>query len=116
MIDDDVSIREALTSLLQSYGYDILAFASANDFMEMGARDAFACLLIDMYMPGMTGLELLGRLNAMNTASRAILMSSEGGSDLKLAALRLGAHDFVEKSLGFDKLMEAVDQVVSHAP
>jgi FixJ family two-component response regulator len=112
VIDDDVSIREALTALLNSWGYDTVAFASAMEIIAFDVRENFACLLIDMHMPDMTGLDLLRWLSKTGTASRAILMSSEGAPGLNQEASRLGAHAFIEKTLGFEKIIEAVDDVV----
>jgi FixJ family two-component response regulator len=115
VIDDDPSIREALTALLNSCGYETKAFASATDFLTFGAHDDFGCFLIDMHMPEVTGLALLQALNTTGTASRAILMSAEGGPGPNSEALSLGAHAFIEKTLGFEKLIKAVDQVVRRA-
>jgi FixJ family two-component response regulator len=111
VIDDDQSIREALIGLLKACGYEAVAFSSASDFISFDSHSGFACLLIDMYMPGMTGLELLRWLNKAGTSSPAILMSSEDGLRLSSDASRLGARTFIEKSRGFDELIDAVNKI-----
>ncbi len=111
VIDDDLSIREGLIGLLNALGYQCLGFPSAPDFIGFDGVDMFSCLMIDVHMPDMSGLELLQWLQDRKAAPPAILMTSHASEGVKSEALRLGAREFLDKSRSFDTLKAAIERL-----
>ncbi|HEY2544836.1 MAG TPA: response regulator [Candidatus Acidoferrum sp.] len=108
VIDDDESCRTALREMLRSAGLSALAFASAEDFLKSGQQRQTACLITDIRMPGMSGLELQAKLNADRCRIPTIFITAHGDEKLRMQALRAGAVEFLAKPFDDEALLERV--------
>jgi|SRR5690625_496896 len=108
IIDDDAAVRDSLAVLLEVEGYQTRAFASAESFLEVWSPEMRGGLLLDVRMPGMDGLELLGQLNKLGNHLPVVVMTGHGDIPLAVRSMKLGALDFVEKPLTDSLLLETV--------
>ena len=108
IVDDDESIRSALQGLMKAVGFPALAFASAEEFLTSGEQHRAACLIVDIRLPGISGLELQSRLNANNNKIPIIFITAHGEEKLRLQALRAGAVEFLTKPLDDEALLDNV--------
>jgi FixJ family two-component response regulator len=108
VVDDDEAIREALQSLLRSVGLRAEMFASAEDFWHAGQLQATDCLIVDMRMPRMSGLELQQRLAAAHCPIPVIFITAHGDAETRARALRAGAVAFLDKPFSDEVLLGAV--------
>ncbi len=90
IVDDDDSMRSALQGLLKAIGLPAQAFASAEEFLNSGQQHQTACLIADIRMPGMSGLELQARLNAEHCRIPTIFITAHGDTKMRMQALRAG--------------------------
>ena len=120
VVDDEPSVRESLIYLLGSRGVVAIGFASAEDMLAAFQRDWRGCVLSDVRMPGLSGLELFDRLTAAGSHLPFILLTGHGDVPMAVAALKKGMRDFVEKPFNandlVDKLIAAIEvDRVAHA-
>ena len=108
IVDDDELMRNALLGLLKAAGLSARVFASAEDFLNSGCQRQTGCLIADIRMPGMSGLELLARLNADNCGIPTIFITAHGGTKMKMEALRAGAVEFLTKPFDNGVLLQHV--------
>jgi len=108
IVDDDDSMRDALQGLLKAVGLPAQAFASAEEFLKSGQHRHTACLIADIRMPGMSGLELQAQLNAQHCRIPTIFITAHGDAKLRLQALRAGAVEFLAKPFDDEALLESV--------
>jgi FixJ family two-component response regulator len=108
IVDDDDSMRSALEGLLQAVGLPAQAFASAEDFLNSGQQSRIACLIADIRMPGMSGLELQAKLNAERCRIPIIFITAHGDAKMRMQALRAGAVEFLAKPFDDEALLESV--------
>ena len=108
VVDDDVSVVEGLVGLLESVGYAAAGFGSAEEFLNSSQLGRTACLILDVRMPGMGGLELQRRLVAKADKTPIIFVTAHGGSEISAEALRLGAAAFLAKPFSQESLLDAV--------
>lgn len=108
VIDDDESVRTALKELLRSEGLAARTFASAEDFLKSGEQQQTACLIADIRMPGMSGLELQAKLNADRHRIPTIFITAHGDEKMRMQALRAGAVEFLAKPFDDEALLEMV--------
>ncbi len=108
IVDDDDSIRSALQGLLESAELPAQSFASAEEFLQSGQRHQIACLIADIRMPGMSGLELQAKLNAERCKIPIIFITAHGDEKLRMQALRAGAVEFMAKPFDDEALLESV--------
>jgi len=104
VIDDDPEMREALSELLQVLSLDCRTFSSAEEFLGCYGPDVFGCLITDVRMPGMNGLELLSKLNSMGADLPTIVISSSVAEETGALALANGALAFLKKPIA-DKVL-----------
>lgn len=97
VLDDDVAVQQGLRSLLRTYGMDVVAFNRAEDFLGAASGGGRACVLCEVDLPGMNGIELLHALNDRRLDIPVIMMSRRGRVADAVGAMRAGAVDFVEK-------------------
>jgi len=110
VVDDDPSVRKALERLLRSGGYGVKTFASALEFMDYGPSDAPGCLVLDIKMPELSGLELQERLAEKEIFIPIIFITAHGTVPDSVRALKAGAMDFLEKPFKEHELLEAVSR------
>jgi FixJ family two-component response regulator len=108
ILDDDDSMRTALQGLLKSAGMPAQAFASAEEFLKSGQQYETACLIADIRMPGMSGLELQAQLNAEHCRIPTIFITAHGDTKMRMQALRAGAVEFLSKPFDDEVLLESV--------
>ncbi|MBK6653890.1 response regulator transcription factor [Zoogloea sp.] len=110
LVDDDEALRDSLAWLLESQGFKVAAFASAEDFLKAWRPEFNGCLLLDVRMPGMSGLELHERLRAQYSTLPIIFITGHGDVPTAVAALKKGAVDFIEKPFNDTELLRLVSQ------
>jgi len=108
IVDDDDLMRTAVQGLLRSVGWPAHAFASAEEFLQSGQQRQTACLIADIRMPGMSGLELQARLNAEHCRIPTIFITAHGDAKMRMQALRAGAVEFLAKPFDDEALLESV--------
>jgi FixJ family two-component response regulator len=108
IVDDDDLMRTALQGLLKAVGWPALAFASAEEFLQSGQQRETACLIADIRMPGMSGLELQARLNSDHCRIPTIFITAHGDAKMRMQALRAGAVEFLAKPFDDEALLESV--------
>ena len=116
LIDDDSSVRRALTRLIKSAGYPVLAFASAGEFLENNVpSDGPACLVLDIRMPGLSGLDLQGELQKRDSILPIIFITGHGDIPMSVQAMKAGAVDFLPKPVKDKELLHAIEQALARA-
>ena len=115
IVDDDDAVRAALYSLMQAEGIPVQAYASAEEFLERQAQLEPGCLLLDVRMPGMNGLELHELLKEQGAAIPVIFITGHGDVDMAVQAIKAGARDFIEKPFDNDRLIETVKNCLSQS-
>jgi RNA polymerase sigma factor (sigma-70 family) len=113
LVDDDEALRDSLVWLLESQGFKVEAFASAEDFLRAWRPEFNGCLLLDVRMPGMSGLELHERLRAQYCTLPVIFITGHGDVPMAVAALKKGAVDFIEKPFNDAELLRLVSQCLA---
>jgi FixJ family two-component response regulator len=108
IVDDDELIRSALQGMLKSVGLESEAFATAEEFLKSGQQQQTACLIADIRMPGMSGLELQAKLNAEHCRIPTIFITAHGDAKMRMQALRAGAVEFLAKPFDDEVLLESV--------
>ncbi len=112
VVDDDVSVRRSLTRLLRSAGWDVEEFATANAFLERAPSAGPGCVLLDIQMPGMNGLELQARMPEAGLFLPVVFLTGKGDIPMSVHAMKHGAVDFLVKPVEETVLFEAIDQAI----
>jgi FixJ family two-component response regulator len=113
VVDDDASIRRALARLLHSAGYQTEIFASAEGFLAQSRFDAPGCILLDVRMPGLNGLELQDALAAADRQLPIVFITGHGDVPMSVRAMKAGAEDFLPKPFDDEELLKAVAQALN---
>lgn len=108
IVDDDESVRKALLGLLKSTGLEAITFLSAEAFLDSGRQHDTACLIADIRMPGMSGLDLQATLNSQNCKIPIIFITAHGDAKMRMNALRAGAVEFLAKPFDDEALLEHI--------
>lgn len=108
VVDDDASVRRSLTRLLRSRGLSVEAFASAEDFLARAPSDAGGCVLLDVQMSGMNGLELHERMSEVGIFLPVVFLTGKGDIPMSVHAMKHGAVDFLVKPIEEDALFQAL--------
>src|SRR4030088_1346366 len=114
ILDDDDSVRSALQGLLKAVGLPAQAFASAEEFLNSGQQHQIACLIADIRMPGMSGLQLQAKLNAEHCRIPTIFITAHGDEKMRMQALRAGAVEFLAKPFNDEALLDTVRADLEH--
>jgi FixJ family two-component response regulator len=114
VIDDEALIRDGIRSLIKSIGLRAETFASAEDFMLAKRPDAPACLVLDVRMPGLNGLDLQRKLNEANIHLPIIFITGHGDIPMSVRAMKEGALEFSTKPVRGQDLLDAVQKAVAH--
>ena len=112
VIDDDESIRESLRSLLRSVGLAVETFASAQEFLQSARPDVAACLILDVRMPGLSGLDLQRDLSEANIHIPIIFITGHGDIPMSVRAMKAGAVEFLTKPFRDQDLLDAIQQAL----
>ena len=114
IVDDDKSVQTALQDLIESEGLSTLCFGSAEQFLDSGAQRKAVCLIADIRMPGMSGLELQARLKADRCGIPIIFITAHGDAKMRIQAMRDGAVEFLTKPFDNAVLLETVHAAVEN--
>ena len=112
VVEDDESYRVALQRLLKSAGLFVRSFASAEDFLNSGQQHETGCLIADIRMPGMSGLDLQAKLNAEHCRIPTIFITAHGDEKMRLQAMRGGAVKFFAKPFDGETLLKSVQSAL----
>jgi FixJ family two-component response regulator len=108
VVDDDDLVRTAIEGLLKSVGLPARTYVSGEEFLDSGHHQEAACLIADIRMPGMSGLDLQARLNAERCQIPTIFITAHGDEAMRLQAIRAGAVEFLPKPFDDELLLESV--------
>jgi FixJ family two-component response regulator len=114
VIDDDASVRAALEDLLRSVGLAVRAYGSTQDFLQSKRPDAPSCLVLDVRMPGQSGLEFQRTLTATGIHLPIIFVSGHGDIPMSVRAMKSGAIEFLTKPLHEQELLDAIQVAIKH--
>ncbi|HXM94325.1 MAG TPA: sigma-54 dependent transcriptional regulator [Candidatus Dormibacteraeota bacterium] len=112
VVDDEAGIRESLSSILKDEGYHVEAVASAEEALERVVDGDLEVILLDVWLPGMDGLQALGRIQALPRPPAVIMISGHGTIETAVRATKLGAFDFLEKPLSLEKIIVLVRNAI----
>jgi FixJ family two-component response regulator len=115
IVDDDASLRRSLGNLLMSIGFRVETFESAEAFLESAERDRIGCVVLDVRMAGMSGLELLRHLGGCGSRIPVIMLTAQGDDDTRRRSLEAGVVAFLEKPVRTEALLDAVRTALSSA-
>lgn len=115
VVDDDANVRDTIRAVLEDEGWQVKSFSSCEAFLKIGQQADDACLLVDAYLPGMGGLELLQKLRDIGGTLPAIMIT--GNSDVAIAvqAMKAGASDFIEKPVSATELVESIKRALDQS-
>ena len=114
IVEDDESVQLALRDLIESDGLPAICFGSAEQFLDSEARNNAACMITDIRMPGMSGLELQAKLKAERCRIPIIFITAHGDSEMRIHAMREGAVEFLSKPFDDAVLLEIVHAALEH--
>src|SRR4030095_10164215 len=112
VVDDDPSIRRSLERLFRSVGHECISFGSAIEFLKFERRDVPACLVLDVRLPGLSGLDLQREMAEADVLIPIIFLTGHGGIPLSVRAMKAGAVDFLTKPFHEQDLLDAVQQAI----
>jgi len=113
VVDDEEPVRRSLAFLLATVGFPVRVHESAEGFLASAASAGRACLITDLKMPDMSGVELLERLNSMGAMMPTVVITGHGDVPMAVAAMKAGAVDFIEKPFADEALIDAVKRAAS---
>lgn len=114
VIDDDQAMRNSLKWLIESVGVGVESFASADEFLAQHQPGRTGCLVLDVRMPGMSGLELLEHLAQRNMHIPAVIITGHGDVPMAVRAMKSGAIDFIEKPFNDEALLDAIRRAIAY--
>ncbi len=112
VVDDDLSMREALESLVRSAGFKVETFASAQDFLARRRADVPSCLVLDVRLPGLSGLDLQKRIVEANREIPIVFITGHGDVPTSVRAMKAGAVEFLIKPFSDQDLLDAIQQAI----
>ena len=112
VVDDDAAIRDSLRLLLESMDRKVETYESAQDFLNNANRNLPGCIILDVRMPGISGLELQDKLNEMHTDLPVIFITGHGEIPMAVNTMRKGAFDFIQKPFSASGLVERIDKAL----
>ena len=115
VIDDDEAMRDSLNFLLESADFNVTLFETAQNFLDVLQGLEFGCVVSDVRMPGIDGIELLKRMKANHSTFPIVIMTGHGDVPLAVEAMKLGAIDFLEKPFEDDRLIGMVEAAIRQA-
>jgi len=112
VVDDDAAVRRSLERLIRTVGLDVVTFSTAQEFLEHGPLDGPGCLVLDVRMPGLSGLDLQEKLTDAGFSVPVIIMTGHGTIPMSVRAMKAGAVDFLQKPFDEQVLLDAVNQAL----
>jgi two-component system, LuxR family, response regulator FixJ len=115
VIDDDEAVLDSLRMMLGRYDFKVHSFTSAEDYLANRDRESACCVVCDVRLPDMSGLELQAELQKRKSAVPVVLITGHGDINMAVSAVKAGAHDFLEKPFSPDRLIETIKAAVDKA-
>ncbi len=112
VIDDDASVRKSLSRLLDSVGFSTESFASADEFLKRERFEGIGCIVLDVRMPGLSGMDLQDELNKADYSMPIIFITGHGDIPMSVQAMKKGAVDFLPKPFDEDQLLDALRKAI----
>ena len=112
IVDDDASAREGLQSLIRSAGWRVQTFVSAQEFLSRRGAEAPSCLILDLQLPGLSGLDLQERMAEVGLAIPIVFLTGHGDIPASVQAMKAGAVEFLTKPLDEEKLFQAIQEAL----
>ena len=112
LVDDDAGVRKTLYTLLSHEGFTVTDFAEGASFLVEARKRIPACIILDVHMPGKSGLDILKELNAEDYPAPIIIMSGEGDIPLAVDSIKSGAFDFVQKPIRGRDLLKRIEEAI----
>jgi FixJ family two-component response regulator len=113
IVDDDPSVRNSTKLMLKSVGFDVRTFASAQEFLDANLQEGLGCLILDVRMPGISGLELQGEVASLKTPLPIIFITGHGTVPMSVRAMKAGAVDFLQKPFEEQDLLDAINRAIT---
>jgi FixJ family two-component response regulator len=113
VVDDDPSVRDSTELMLKSVGFNVKTFSSAQDFLKANLPQDLGCLVLDVRMPGMSGLELQEKLVSAKTPLPVIFITGHGTVPMSVRAMKTGAVDFLQKPFEEQDLLDAINRAIA---
>ncbi len=114
VVEDDVSVRQSLENWLRSVGYQVVSFASAEAFLSAVQAEMFGCLVLDVRLPGVGGLDLQSRLTGSGVDLPIIFITGHGDIPMSVRAMKAGAFEFLTKPFQEQELLHAIEQAIAY--
>jgi FixJ family two-component response regulator len=114
VVEDDVSVRQSLENWLRAVGYRVVSFASAEAFLSAARDEMFGCLVLDVRLPGVDGLDVQSRLTAAGVDLPIIFITGHGDIPMSVRAMKAGAFEFLTKPFQDHELLQAIEQAIAH--
>lgn len=112
IVEDDESLRDAMTRLVRSLGYRVESYPNAEQFLAAGAGNGAACVVTDIHMPGLSGIDLKHRLTARGDETPVIMVTARAEAELHERAIASGAHCLLRKPFTAEALIECLDRAL----
>ena len=112
IVDDDASVREGLQSLIRSAGWRVVTFVSAQEFVGRLGAEAPSCLILDLQLPGLSGLDLQKRMAEVGLEIPIVFLTGHGNIPASVQAMKAGAVEFLTKPLDEQKLLQAIQEAI----
>ena len=116
LVEDDDAVRLSLCAVLESWDYEVRDFVSAESLLDAGIPDDTHCILLDVRLPGIDGITLLGRIRETDASTPIIIITGHGDVAMAVKALREGAQDFIEKPYDDEDLVNRIEAVRGMIP
>ncbi len=113
IVDDDPAVRDALSVLFNMEGYVVETFSDGDTFIQSASKSVPACVMLDVHMPGRSGIEILKALNAENYPAPIFIISGQGDIPMAVEAIRNGAFDFIEKPFSAETVLDRVKEAIA---
>ncbi len=113
IVDDDPAVRDALSVLFSMDGYQVETFSDGDTFLKSASKSLPACIMLDVHMPGRSGIEILKALNAEQYPAPIFIISGQGDIPMAVEAIRCGAFDFIEKPFSADTVLARVKEGIA---
>ncbi|TYC52879.1 response regulator transcription factor [Rhodobacterales bacterium] len=113
IVDDDPAVRDALSVLFNMEGFIVETFSDGDTFVKSASKTVPACVMLDVHMPGRSGIEILKALNAEHYPAPIFIISGQGDIPMAVEAIRNGAFDFIEKPFSADTVLERVRESIA---
>lgn len=113
IVDDDPAVRDALMIVFELEGYQVSGFDTGEAFLAAAQSNVPSCVILDVHMPGRSGIDILTQLNAEHYAAPIFIISGQGDIPMAVAAIKNGAHDFIEKPFDSDTVLERVSDAIA---